>query len=158
MCDYACLKTRYAIRRRISRYGGIPRSLYSICACHVGQQIPAQYAVNAVNIPGHVMAHDVFDMPRGPLALPNGHVDPTAHIKRTGRIFRLQPISRVSHFPPPKATSRAYIYMYDVSRGVLRVGPDPEVVLGALPASTPCFGSVFYNKVPKRIETPENWR
>jgi hypothetical protein len=29
LCDYACLKTRYAVRRRILRYGGVPRLLYA---------------------------------------------------------------------------------------------------------------------------------
>jgi hypothetical protein len=73
--------------------------------CHVGHQISAQYAVNAVNTRGHVIVYDVLDMPRGPLTLPNGHVDPTAHINAPHRTFLLQAISRVSYFPPPKATS-----------------------------------------------------
>jgi hypothetical protein len=83
--------------------------------CNVGQQISAQYAVNTVNIRGHVIAHDVLDMPRGPLTLPNRHVDQTAHMKRPDPAFRLQAIL-ASHFSPPKATSRAYRYISDASR------------------------------------------
>jgi hypothetical protein len=48
--------------------------------CHVGQEISDQYAINAVNTRGHVIVDDVLDMPRGPLTLPTGHVDPTARI------------------------------------------------------------------------------
>jgi hypothetical protein len=50
--------------------------------CHVGQQISPHYAGNVVNTRSHVIAYDVLDMPRGPLTLPNDHVDPTAHTKR----------------------------------------------------------------------------
>jgi hypothetical protein len=117
--------------------------------CHVVQATSAQYAIHAVNTRGHVIAYDVLHMPRGPLTLPNGHVDPTAHISARDRTFRLQAILRVSHFPPPKATSRAYRYISDVSRVFWDCGSGSgDGTLGrpgfwALPASAPCFGSVF---------------
>ncbi len=82
----------------------------------MGQQISEKYAVNAANNRGHGIAHDVLDMPRGPLNLPNGHVDPTAHMKRRDPAFRLQAISNASHSSPPKAISRAYRYISDASR------------------------------------------
>jgi hypothetical protein len=117
LCDYACLNTRYAVRRRILRYGWRTTVVMRLKGgFHVAQQIPAQYAVNAVDKRGHVSAHEVLDVARGPSTLPNDHVDPTADMKLPDRIFRLQAISRASHSPPPKATSQAYKDISDASR------------------------------------------
>jgi hypothetical protein len=124
----------------------------------VGQQISAQYAVNAVNIHDHVIAHDVLDMPRGPLTLLNGHVDPTAQLKRPDRTFRLQAISRVSHFPPPKATSRAYIHNSDVSRVFWDCGSGSGGGTRGVTGFRTLFRKRIVNTVAKRLETPENRR
>jgi hypothetical protein len=126
--------------------------------CHVGQQISAQCAFNAVIIRGHVIAHDVLDMPRGPLTLQNGHVDPTAHMKRPDPAFRLQAISKASHSSPPKATSRAYRYISDASRVFWDCGFGSGGGTRGVTGFRTLFRKRIYNTVPKRTETPENRR
>jgi hypothetical protein len=160
LCDYACLKTRYAVRRRILRYGGVPRSL---CAWRGVVKWGSTFSLNTQVMRSILAAtssqNDVLDMPRGPLTLSNDHVAPTAHNETPGSYLPAAGYLEIIALP----STQGYLneptrYVSDVSRVFWDCGSGSGGGTRGVTGFRTLFRKRIYNTVPKRIETPENRR